>query len=167
MRGSKTHESPFDWTAMSDAAGTTVTLRDPQGQARATWTQPSRSAAKDLQVVRLWPNQQHRVALLGGATPVGEAVVDNGRSRPVRRRDHDGSIELHGRRYDVRHARRWRSTLLLDGRVVAIGRKGWFGRSALERAQPLDAVDELALALFLFAVTPGRPGMFWMTFDSV
>ncbi|MEU3657404.1 hypothetical protein AB0E67_32440 [Streptomyces sp. NPDC032161] len=164
MREPKTYESPFGWTATSDSAGTPVILRDPQGQSRATWTQQERSAL--LQVVKLWPNQQHTVQLLEGATPAGDAVVDNGRPRPVRRRDHNGWIGLHGRRYDVRHARRWRSTLLLDGRVLAVGRKGRFGRSVLERAQPLDAVDELAMALFWFGVTPGRPGMIWMTFDS-
>jgi len=165
MREPKTQASPFGWTATSDAEGTTVSLHDPQGYRRATWTQQEQNAR--LQVIRLWPNQQHTVQLFDGATPAGEAAVDNGRPRPVRRRDHDGSVELHGRRYEVRHARRWRSTLSLAGRVVAVGRKGWFGRFALERSQPIDAIDELALALFWFGVTPGRPGMIWMTFDSV
>ncbi|MFE7478529.1 hypothetical protein ACFU98_47480, partial [Streptomyces sp. NPDC057575] len=162
---SKTEVSPFGWTATSDAEGTVVTLHDPQGQPRATWTQRDRDVT--LQVIHLWPNQQHTVQLLEGAMPAGETVIDNGRPRPVRRRDHNGHIDLHDRRYKLRHARRWRSTLQLDGRIVAVGRKGRFGRSMLERAQPLDAVDELALALFWFGVSPGRPGMIWMTFESV
>ncbi|MFF2654233.1 hypothetical protein [Streptomyces sp. NPDC058045] len=156
MREPKTQASPFGWTATSDAEGTTVCLRDPQGHRRATWTQQERNAR--LQLIRLWPNRQHTVQLLDGAGPAGEAVVDNGRPKPSRRRDHDGSIGLHGRSYEVRHTRRWRSTLSLDGRMVAVGRKGSFGRSVLERSQPSDAIDELALALFWFGVSPGRPG---------
>jgi len=167
MRASKIHGSSFGWTATSDSAGTTVTLCDPQGRTRAVWTHSPRSSAKDLQLVRLSSNGRHRVRLLDGSAPAGEADIDNGRPRPARRRDHDGWIEVHGRRYGTRHARRWRSTLLLDDRVVAVGRKGWFGRSALERSRPLDAIDELALALFWFAVTPGRPGKIWMIVESV
>ncbi|MFE1949693.1 hypothetical protein ACFW9D_04420 [Streptomyces sp. NPDC059524] len=165
MREPKKQASPFGWTATSDAEGTTVSLHDAQGRRRATWQQQERNAR--LQVVRLWPQQQHTVQIFDGADPVGEAAVDNGRPRPARRRDHDGAIALHGRRYDVRHTRRWRSTMSLDGRIVAVGRKGWFGRSVFERSQPIDSIDELALALFWFAVAPGRPGMIWMTFESV
>lgn len=165
MRESKTQGSPFGWTATSDAAGTAVSLHDQQGQLRAAWVQQERNAL--LQVIRLWPNQQHTVQLFEGAKPSGEAVVANGRPRPARRRDHNGHLELHGRRYEVQHARRWRSTLSLDGRIVAVGRKGRFGRSALERAEPVDSVDELALAIFWFGVSPGRPGTIWMAFDSV
>lgn len=105
--------------------------------------------------------------LLTGDAPAGEAAVDNGRPRPARRRDHNGSIALHGRTYEVRHTRRWRSTLSLDGRTVAVARKGRYGRPVLERSQPADPTDELALALFWFAVAPGRPGKLWMTFESV
>ncbi|MFI7005539.1 hypothetical protein [Streptomyces sp. NPDC050145] len=67
----------------------------------------------------------------------------------------------------MRHTRSWRSTLSLDGRIIAVGRKGWFGRSVLERSQTFDPTDELALALLWFAVTPGRPGRIWMTFGAV
>ncbi|MFI7006497.1 hypothetical protein [Streptomyces sp. NPDC050145] len=163
-REPQTLTSPFGWTATSDAEGTTVSLRDPQGQCRATWRQQEREAR--LRVVRLRPHR-HTVQLLVGENPAGEAVVDNGLPRAARRRDHNGSIGLHGRTYDVRHTRRWRSTLSLEGRTVAVGRKGWFGRSVLERSQPLDQADELALALFWFAVAPGRPGKIWMTFESL
>lgn len=115
----------------------------------------------------LWSRGQHRVMLFAGATPAGEALIDNGRPRASRRSDHDGFIEMHGRRYDVQHSPRWRSTLRLGDRVVAVGRKGWFGRSFLVGSHVTDSLDELALALFWFAVTPGRPGAIWMTFESL
>ena len=166
-RPAKVHQSPIGWTATSDPAGTSVTLRDTVGQLRATWAVPARSAASNLQSVSLRRGEQHRIPLWSGSDPDGEAVVENGDPRPLRRRDHNGSIDLRGRRYELQHARRWRSTLLLDGRVVAVGRRGWFGRVFLERAAVADAVDELALALFWFAVSPGRPGLIWMTFDTV
>jgi len=161
------HPSPFGWTARSDGSGTSVTLHDPAGQGRASWSVPARSAASNLQLVSLSQGREHRVPLGNGPAAEGEAVIMNGQPRPVRRRDHNGSIELHGRRYDVQHGARWRSTLLRDGRVVAVGRRGWFGRVFLERSAVEDAVDELALALFWFAVSPGRPGLIWMTFHTV
>ncbi|MFF2652140.1 hypothetical protein [Streptomyces sp. NPDC058045] len=146
MREPTPHTSPFGWTATSDTAGTTVSLHDPRGQLRATWPQQEREAK--LHIIRLRPNHQHRVTLHEGASPAGEATLDNGRPRPVRRRDHNGSLTLHGR-------------------TLAAGHRGSFGRHTLDRAQPLDPTDELALALFWFAITPGRPGMIWMTFESV
>ncbi|MBE1577707.1 hypothetical protein ACFORH_10985 [Amycolatopsis roodepoortensis] len=164
MREPKTQASPFGWTATSDAEGTTVSLHDSQGHRHASWTQHERNAR--LQTIRLWPNRQHTVQLFDGAGLAGEASIDNGRPQPSRRRDHNGSIGLQGREYEVKHTRRWRSTLSLDGRVVALARKGRFGKLVLEGSAPVDQIDELALALFWFAVTPGRPGMIWMTFES-
>lgn len=124
----------------------------------------------------LWIDTRGR--LRDGAEPVRFPLADgtpvelwNGKKSGWRRVHRNGHILIGGRRYDVRHRSRRRTSLVVDGSRRATLRRtrfGW-GRHADDTprhvvrldAPGLDPWDELAVVLAGTALGPvGRPG-FW------
>ncbi|MGZ0152917.1 hypothetical protein ACXJJ3_38070 [Kribbella sp. WER1] len=169
-----TRRSPFGWTATADDTGHAV-LRDPSSHIRATWQvlrwsgggkalpfePPARTTLIPYMV------QSYPVTIYYPDAPSEEAVITFGAAVRRRRRDHNGTLQLAGRSYEVRHHRRGRTDLYRAGIRIASAKAGVFGRLHLKSAAPADDLDQLALALLWFAIGPGRPGAISMITEFI
>lgn len=116
-----------------------------------------------------WTRDHGRLVTGGIAvitSPAGGGQVINGSGKGHRRKWSNGSIQLAGRHYELRHPSRWRSELSRDRAVVATLRRRMFSRKAgrLESVAPhrvelQPAADEIDRAAVAIAGTVcGRPG---------
>ncbi|WP_427892059.1 hypothetical protein ACQHIV_04830 [Kribbella sp. GL6] len=167
-------KSPFGWTATADDTGHAV-LRDPSGHVRATWqllrwtgggkALPWKPPARTTLVPYMV--QIHPVTVYYPDAPSEEALITFGNPTRKRRRDHNGTLQLAGRTYEVLHFRRMRTELRRAGTLIATAKSGLFGHLHLKSATPTDDLDQLAIALLWFAIGPGRPGAIAMLTDFI
>ncbi|MFI5428625.1 hypothetical protein [Aeromicrobium sp. UC242_57] len=149
--------SALGWPAAIDSAGT-VTVQDDAGQLRATY---QGTAAKHPSA-HVPAGGSHIVRL-----PTGEVELFNGKPKAKRRRDHNGHLDLYGRRYEFLHVRRWNTEVTCDGvRVAVLHRR--FSRTFTVRVNAVrDDTDLLATVLCWYAVRPGRAGAISAAFDGL
>ncbi|MFD7159597.1 hypothetical protein ACFV9C_33710 [Kribbella sp. NPDC059898] len=167
-----TRRSPFGWTATADDTGHAV-LRAPSGHVRATWQLVRWTGGgkalpwKPPATTTLIPYmlQTHPVTVYYPDAPSEEALITFGSPTRTRRRDHNGTLQLAGRTYQVLHFRGRRTELQRAGTLIASTRSGILGRLHLRSATPADDLDQLAVALVWFAIGPGRPGAIAMLTD--
>jgi hypothetical protein len=149
--------SPFGWSASVDVAGV-VTLRDPAGQPRAIY----QGTASSSPAAALPRGGTHTVRL-----PDGDVALHNGATRAARRRDHDGHLDLHGRRYVFHHTWGWNTEVSCDGVRVARLHRRTSRKFTVRTDASRDETDRLAVALCWFAVQPGREGAIAAAFHGL
>lgn len=169
-----TRKSPFGWTATADDTGLAV-LRDPSSHVRATWqllrwtgggkALPFEPPATTTLIPYML--QTHPVTVYYPDAPSEEALITFGAPTRKRRRDHNGTLHLAGRTYQVLHFRRMRTELHRAGTRIAVAKSGVFGRLHLKYAAPAGDLDQLAIALLWFAIGPGRPGAMAMLTEFI
>jgi hypothetical protein len=82
-----------------------------------------------------------------------------------------GLLDLSGRRYVFSHRTAHRARVLRDGRWLVTSRRDGPGSAPwpeIVAHEPLDPVDEVAVALFCRVLRPGRPsvlGRLWDVLD--
>jgi hypothetical protein len=152
----KSFTSTLGWPAEIDAAGV-VTIQDPSGRVRASYQgTPSRYPTAALP-----ESGTHLIRL-----PEGDVELFNGNRPMTRRRDLNGHVVLHGRRYEFVHTWRWNTSLLCDGvRVLELHRRS-SNRFSIRHQALRDDIDRLAAALCWYAVRPGRAGAFGEAMSS-
>lgn len=144
----KEFDSPFGASAVIDTQGI-VTVRDASGMVRATY-QGAASKYPDPGLPHLG---SHIVVL-----PEGEVELFNGSKGAFRRREHNGHVELHGRRYEFLHTRRWNTEVRCDGVRIALLRRRSSNSFKVRVNEVRDETDLFATILCWFAVRPGRGG---------
>lgn len=149
--------SPFGWSATIDVAGV-VTLYDSTGRARATY----QATASSSPTASLPRGGTHTVRL-----PEGDVTLHNGTTRATRRRDNDGHLDLHGRRYEFHHTWGWNTEVRCDGVRVALLHRRTSRRFTVRVDATRDETDLLATALCWFAVQPGREGAIAAAFHGL
>lgn len=146
----RAHEftSPFGWPATISTSGV-VTVRDTTDRVRATY----QGIASKYPAANLPEGGTHTIRL-----PEGEVTLMNGGTNAIRRHEHNGYLDLHGRHYEFRHTWRWNTEVRCGGvRVAVLHRR--FTRTFTMRVNAIrDETDLLATVLCWYAVRPGRPG---------
>ncbi len=153
----KDFTSAFDWPASIDAAGV-VTVCDAAGRVRATY----QGTAAKYPEPSLPQGGTHIVRL-----PEGDVSLDNGAPNATRRSAHNGHLDLHGRRYEFLHTRRWRTEVRCDGVRVAVLRRRTSWKFTVRVNAIRDETDLLATVLCWYAVRPGRRGAISAALDGL
>lgn len=144
----KEFTSAFDWPAVIDTAGV-VTVRDPAGRVRATY----QGSASKYPGAALPEGGIHTIGL-----PEGGVALFNGAEKATLRREHNGHLDLHGRRYEFLHTWRWNTDVRCDGVRVALLHRRSSNRFTVRFVAIRDETDLLATVLCWYAVRPGRAG---------